>query len=118
MQLARHWNTYVDNIGADHAVLIIRHDNCIHRGQDLAYVVENLSFAWLTDLGSVHAVDTHNVLLDDLRASRHNACLGRSRARGISDKALLVHAQLADGSTQTVARNIIAYDARQEDLCA
>ena len=75
MQLTRHWDTEVDNIRTDHAVLIIRHDNRIHRGQDIAYVVENLSFAWLTNLGGVHAVNTHDVLLDDLRASRHNARL-------------------------------------------
>src|SRR5438445_12858247 len=100
MQLTRHWDTEVDNIRTDHAVLIIRHDNRIHRGQNIAYVVENLPLAWLTNLGGVHAVDTHDVLLDDLRASRHNARLCLSGARGISDNALLVQAQFADCMAQ------------------
>src|SRR5258708_30102259 len=82
------------------------------------YIVDNARLARSAQVGGVDAVDTQDLLLHNLRAAGNDARFGRGGTVRVGDQAFLVHVEVSDGAAQALAGEIVADDARQEDLCA
>src|SRR5947209_12739013 len=98
VQFAGKGDTSLNNIGTDDSVLVIRKYDGIHARQYALNVIDYLLLAGFTYFGGIYTVDTHDLLLHDLRTPRQDARLGGRWTGLIREQALLMHAQIANCS--------------------